>query len=97
MVRPHSTGLSISYVTMPVQCTAGEADFWIFFLYFQLLPVITEFGLAKELLDQSRKGVFLYFHVFLPGNEFLGPKKEKKSQNTVGSNIFSSANTSLRV
>jgi hypothetical protein len=34
MVRPHSTGLSISYVTMPVQCTAGEADFWIFFYIF---------------------------------------------------------------
>jgi hypothetical protein len=33
--------------------------------------------------DQSRKGVFLYFHVFLCGNEFLGPKKGEKSLNRV--------------
>jgi hypothetical protein len=45
----------------------------------------TEFGLAKEFQDQSRKGVFLYLHmhIFLCVNEFLRPKKEKKSLNRV--------------
>jgi hypothetical protein len=47
------------------------------FLDFQFLT--TEFGLAKEFQDQSRKGALLYFHIFLCGNEFLGPKKRKKS------------------
>jgi hypothetical protein len=36
-----------------------------------------EFGLAKEFQDQSSKGVFIYFHVSLPGNEFFGPKTRK--------------------
>jgi hypothetical protein len=50
-------------------------DFWIF-LDFKF-PT-TEFGFANEFQDQSRKGVFLNFRVFLWGNQFLGPKKEKK-------------------
>jgi hypothetical protein len=48
----------------------------LFFLYWQFLT--TEFGFAKEFLGQ---GVFLYFHVSLCGNGFLGPEKEKKSLN----------------
>jgi hypothetical protein len=28
--------------------------------------------------DQSRKGVFLYFHVLLPGYEFVGTPKMRK-------------------
>jgi hypothetical protein len=40
------------------------------------ISLTTEFGLAKEFLDQSRKGFFLYFHAFLCGNKFLGPYKE---------------------
>jgi hypothetical protein len=38
----------------------------------------TELGLAKEFKDQSSKGVFLYFHVFLPGNVFLWAQKSEK-------------------
>jgi hypothetical protein len=34
----------------------------------------------KEFEDHIRKGAFLYFHVFLCGNEFLGPKKEKATK-----------------
>jgi hypothetical protein len=45
------------------------------FLDFQFLT--TEFGLAKEFEDQIRTGIFLYFHVFLRGNDFLGQKKGK--------------------
>jgi hypothetical protein len=44
------------------------------FYNFQYLT--TEFGLAKEFKDQSRKGIFLYFHVFLAGDEFLVQKRE---------------------
>jgi hypothetical protein len=46
-------------------------------LIFGFFGFSIEFGLAKEFDDQSRKGVFLYFHVFLGGNEFLEPKKRK--------------------
>jgi hypothetical protein len=46
----------------------------------------SEFRLAKEFQNQSRKGVFLYFDVFLPGNEFLEPKK---SLTVMGSKLFS--------
>jgi hypothetical protein len=28
--------------------------------------------------DQRGKGVFLYFHFFLIGNEFVGPQKKEK-------------------
>jgi hypothetical protein len=45
------------------------------FLDFQFRT--TEFGLAKEYEDQSKKRVFLYFYVLLPGNEFFGSKREK--------------------
>jgi hypothetical protein len=38
----------------------------------------TEFGLAKDVLDQCSKGGFLYFHAFLCRNECLGPKKNEK-------------------
>jgi hypothetical protein len=45
-------------------------------LDFQFLT--TEFGFAKEFYDHCKKGVALYFHVCLPGNELLGHKKEQK-------------------
>jgi hypothetical protein len=54
--------------------------------FLDFLTLTTEFGLAK---DQSRKGVFPYFHVFLCDNEFFGPKKVKRSLNRV-TKFFSS-------
>jgi hypothetical protein len=39
-----------------------------FFDFFDFQFLTTEYGLAK---DQSSKGVLLYFHVFLCGNECL--------------------------
>jgi hypothetical protein len=47
-----------------------------FFLDFQYLT--TEFGLAKEFLDNNRNGFFLYFQFFLRGNE-IWAKKEGQS------------------
>jgi hypothetical protein len=55
--------------------------------HFQYLT--TELELAREFQDQRKKCCFLYFHVFLCGNEFLRPKKEKKSLNRA-ENLFSS-------
>jgi hypothetical protein len=59
-----------------IKCPPNLAgvDFWIFF-DFQYLTA--ELGLAKEFEDQSRKGVFLYFHISLCGMSFWGPKKRK--------------------
>jgi hypothetical protein len=33
--------------------------------------------MAKNSKAKVEKAFNLYFHVFLPGNEFFGPKKEK--------------------
>jgi hypothetical protein len=44
-------------------------------LDFQYLT--TEFGLAKEFQDQSRKGVSFIFMSTCPKMSFLGPKREK--------------------
>jgi hypothetical protein len=45
--------------------------------YFFSKHLTTEFVLAKEFLDLSKKGVILYFDVILCGNEFCGLKKRK--------------------
>jgi hypothetical protein len=39
--------------------------------------------MAKNFNGESGKGVFLYLHVFLCGNEFLGPNTEREPENTV--------------
>jgi hypothetical protein len=70
----------------------GEVD-CCFFLDFQQLTA--EFGLAKERSDQSKKGVFLDFCVFLCGNELLGPKYVKKSIIRVR-NLFSQNGSTIR-
>jgi hypothetical protein len=56
-------------VQCTVQCTVRGVEFFIFWIFnTRYLP--TEFGLAKEFKDQSRKGVCLYFHEFRCGNGF---------------------------
>jgi hypothetical protein len=55
------------------EVTKGSRIFDVF--DFQCLT--TEFGFKKEFKDQSRKGVFLYFHVFLyPEMSFLGAQEQ---------------------
>jgi hypothetical protein len=77
-IKGYSTVIFYSNISMCIRTIMYimGVDFWIFWIFNFLT---TEFGLANEVEDQSRKGNFLYFHVFLCGNVFLWPKKRGKS------------------
>jgi hypothetical protein len=55
-------------------CGVGGVDFWIFWI-FDLLQLILD--LQNNSNAKVAIGIFLYFHVFLCGNEFFGSQKVK--------------------
>jgi tRNA A37 N6-isopentenylltransferase MiaA len=60
---------NVCLASIAFTCTLGKVNFWIFW--------ISNIELLNSDWQKKTKGVFIYFHVFLPGNEFLSQKIDK--------------------